>query len=358
MRIDAFDYELPEELVAVRPPADRDGGRLLVLGADRADPEDRAILDLPELLAPSTLLVVNDTRVLPARLFGHKPTGGRVELLLLERIEAEGPSREAWRAIARASKGIGAGTRISIEGASDLSCEVLRKDVVEGTIEVLLTAPPGATVASAIERAGHVPLPPYVNRPDELADRERYQTLFARSPGAVAAPTAGLHLSERLLDRIAARGITLATVTLHVSLGTFQPVKVDDLDDHPMHAEWFDVGEDVASAIAAARERGAPVVAIGTTVVRALESAADPVREGYVVPRAGRTRLLIQPGYRFRVVDGLLTNFHLPRSTLLALVSAFAGHERTMAAYRAAVSRRYRFFSYGDAMLIAPERRS
>jgi S-adenosylmethionine:tRNA ribosyltransferase-isomerase len=210
----------------------------------------------------------------------------------------------------------------------------------------------GLGLAAAVEASGHVPLPPYVHRPDDAADRERYQTVFARVPGAVAAPTAGLHLSTALIDRIRARGVAVATVTLHVGLGTFQPVSAEDLDDHPMHAEAFVVPAEAAAAVAAARDRGAPVVAVGTTVVRALESAADPARPGGVLALSGETRLLIQPGYRFRVVDQLLTNFHLPQSTLLALVAAFAGRERVLSAYRAAVGARYRFYSYGDAMLI------
>ncbi|MBK6515026.1 MAG: tRNA preQ1(34) S-adenosylmethionine ribosyltransferase-isomerase QueA [Polyangiaceae bacterium] len=351
MRLGELDYELPEELIAARPPAERDGGRLMVV-ARGGELHDRAITDLPSLLPAGALVVVNDTRVLPARVFARKPTGGRVEVLLLEPVGEPGTTVERWRALVRGSKSLSVGTRLVAEGACELTIEVTSKDAVAGTAELSLVAPAG--VAAALEVVGHMPLPPYVARPDDAEDRERYQTVYAKRPGAVAAPTAGLHLSPSLLAALTARGVEVASVTLHVSLGTFQPVKVADLDDHPMHAERFEVGEAAAAAVTRARARGAPVFAIGTTSVRALESAADPGRRGHVVPSVGETRLLIQPGFRLSVVDGLLTNFHLPRSTLLALVSAMAGHERTMEAYRAAVARRYRFFSYGDAMLIEP----
>lgn len=351
MRVDAFDYDLPEELIAARPPSERDGGRLMVLGGSGA-PEDRAIVDLPALIPEGALLVLNDTRVMPARMFGRKPTGGKVELLLVEKVSTAEGGRETWRAMVRSSKGAD-NVRIEIDGAPGLTCEIAGRSEEDSSLAVVtLTPAAGTSVAQHVEAAGHMPLPPYMKRPDDEADRERYQTVFARSLGAVAAPTAGLHLSERLLAALAARGVSVAYVTLHVSLGTFQPVKVDDLDDHPMHAEFYDVSEATAAAIAAARARGAPVVSIGTTVLRALETTADPSRPGFVKPGAGRTRLLIQPGYALQIVDVLLTNFHLPRSTLLALVCAFGGTERVLAAYREAVARRYRFFSYGDAMLI------
>ena len=357
MRIDLFDYPLPDELIARHPPADRDGGRLMLL-AGREPPRHHRITDLPELIPRGALVVANDTRVIPARLFGKKPSGGRVELLLVERLDASDPKRERWRALARASKAIAAPSTIAIEG-DELGCEVVRAfEPGEPTIEVILSASRRATVTEALEACGHVPLPPYLRREDTVEDRERYQTIFARHAGSVAAPTAGLHLSERVMEGFAARGIERAYVTLHVSLGTFKPVTVEDLDHHPMHEEHLVVGEDVAGAIEAARARAAPVYAIGTTAVRALESAADPKRPGHVAPTRASTRLLIQPGYRFRVVDGLLTNFHLPRSTLLALVSAFAGRERVLAAYASAIEQRYRFFSYGDAMLLAPDAKS
>jgi S-adenosylmethionine:tRNA ribosyltransferase-isomerase len=349
MRVDLFDYELPEELIASRPPAERDGARLCVVGAE-GPPSDRTILELPSLVAPGSLVVVNDTRVVPARLFAEKTTGGRVEIFLVEKVDGEG-SVERWRALARSSKPLRSGAALTLaeSPSTKVTVEALRD--ADGTVVVRIETG-GEDVSSVVERVGHMPLPPYVKRADDALDRERYQTVFARVAGAVAAPTAGLHLSERVLEALRARDVEIATVTLHVSLGTFKPVTVADLDDHPMHAERLAVSLDVARAIERARSRRAPVVAVGTTVVRALESAADDAHEGHVRAESGETRLLIQPGYRFRVVDRLLTNFHLPKSTLLALVSAFAGRERVLAAYAHAVRERYRFFSYGDAMLL------
>ncbi len=365
MRRALFHYDLPPELIASEPARPRDGARLIVLEAD-GSLDHRQVRELDELLPAGSLVVVNDTRVVPARLLGHKrATGGRVEILLLRKVfGADGAER--WRALGRASKGLKPGAEIVFADAAGTPAIVatiaapLAEDgrggapassPEDGLLEVDLRAIEGS-VEAAIDRVGHVPLPPYMRRPDEPSDRVRYQTVFARSPGAVAAPTAGLHLSEALIARLEARGVTVASITLHVGLGTFQPVTAEDLDDHPMHAEWYDVSEAAAAAVERARARGAPVVAVGTTVVRALESAADPERPGLVVASAGETRLLIQPGYAFRIVDQLVTNFHLPESTLLALVSAFAGRERVIAAYRAAVEGRYRFFSYGDAMLL------
>ncbi len=356
MRRALLDFDLPEELIASRPPEERDGARLLLV--DRGRPpgavDHGAVRELDRHLPPGALLVVNDTRVLPARLLGRKQaTGGQVELLLLRKLAAE-ELGERWAALGRASKPLRAGTEITFDEGGGLAARVIHK-AEDGLLEVRVWSPAGIPVAEAIEARGHVPLPPYLGRADEAADRARYQTVFAREPGAVAAPTAGLHLSERLIERIRARGVEIASVTLHVGLGTFQPVTVEDLDEHPMHAETYVVPAAAEAAIAAARERGAPVFAVGTTVVRALESAADPARPGHVRASAGETRLLIQPGYRFRVVDALMTNFHLPQSTLLALVCAFAGHERALAAYRAAIAARYRFYSYGDAMLVYGE---
>lgn len=369
MRIDLLDYELPPDLIASRPPEARDGARLLLVDAESEPPsfEHHTVRDLPELLPEGALVVVNDTRVLPARLFGKKPgTGGKVELLLVRRVETTSQSpgqggqgnqgsqpAERWRAMARSSKPLRAGSEIEFGEGDGLRARIEEERGDDGSLlTVLLYSPAGLPVAEAIEALGHVPLPPYMRRDDDVSDRERYQTIFAREPGAVAAPTAGLHLSEALLERLARRGTTLARITLHVGLGTFQPVTADDLDQHRMHTEAFRVPEETAAAIERARAQRVPVVAIGTTVVRALESAADPERDGLVLPREGETSLLIQPGYRFHVVDMLMTNFHLPRSTLLALVFAFAGRERVQAAYRAAIEARYRFYSYGDAMLI------
>ncbi len=346
MRIDLFDYDLPEHHIATRPAPERDGGRLCWLGATGR--EDRRVTDLPELLSPGSLLVVNDTRVIPARLLGTKPSGGKVEVLLVERLEGEGTSRERWRALGKLGKGVREGALLHLDGG--IAASVIGAEQ-GGTLVVDLSVRTG-TVADAVERAGRVPLPPYLRRPADESDRERYQTVYAREPGGVAAPTAGLHLTQRLLDEIRARGVEIASVTLHVSLGTFQPVKVDDLDAHAMHEEVFRVSPETADAVARARGRGAPVVAVGTTSVRALESAAREEGGGLVRATTGRTRLLIQPGYTFRVVDRLMTNFHLPRSTLLALVCAFAGRDRVLEAYEHAKTAGYRFFSYGDAMLL------
>lgn len=350
MRIELFDYELPDDRIAKFPAERRDGARLLVVDPRSEALDDRAIVDLPALLPEGALVVVNDTRVMKARLFGEKAdTGGRVEVFLVEKL-GEVAEGERWRVLGRASKGLRQGQRLRLEGGALLAIVEAKAD--DGSLEVTLEASSGATVAEAIEAYGRVPLPPYMQREPNEDDARRYQTVFANAPGAVAAPTAGLHLSHALLDALRARDIEIATLTLHVGLGTFQPVTADDLDEHPMHEERFEISPDLADAIADARRRDKPVVAVGTTVVRALESAALEDAPGLVRPLRGATRLLIQPGYSFRVVDALLTNFHLPRSTLLALVSAFAGHERTMHAYREAVARGYRFYSYGDAMLI------
>ncbi|WP_437915459.1 tRNA preQ1(34) S-adenosylmethionine ribosyltransferase-isomerase QueA [Sorangium sp. So ce302] len=368
MRCELLDYELPEALIASRPPEERDGARLLLVDRGRraGEVEHAAIRDLDRYIERGALVIVNDTKVVPARLFGRKRgTGGQVELFLLHRLDGapagaedlgggpreSAPRSERWRAMGRASKPIRPGSVLDIERDGALVAEVLER-AEDGVLTVQLSSPAGLSVAAAIDAYGHVPLPPYLGRGDDASDRERYQTIFARVPGAVAAPTAGLHLSPGLVERLRANGVEIASVTLHVGLGTFQPVTVDDLDLHPMHAEVYSIPDATAGAIAGARERGAPVIAIGTTVVRALESAADPARAGLVRAQSGETRLLIQPGYRFRVVDALLTNFHLPRSTLLALVFAFAGRERTLLAYRAAIDAGYRFYSYGDAMLI------
>lgn len=351
VRIDLFDYELPQDRIATHPPPRRDGARLMRIDPRRGTFEDRTIADLPELVPPGSLVVVNDTRVLRARLLGAKvATGGKVEIFLVEKLSGEARC-ERWRALGRASKGLGPGTMVRIEGG-ELLVRIEARSEHDGSIEVTLFSEGGLDVAQAIERFGRVPLPPYMRREPSPEDVERYQTVFAEKPGAVAAPTAGLHLTPELLGALRERDVEIATLTLHVGLGTFQPVTVDDLDAHPMHSERFEISPSLVEAIAAARRRERPVMAIGTTVVRALESAACPEQPGHVRAMTGETRLLIQPGYRFRVVDALLTNFHLPRSTLLALVCAFAGRECVLEAYREAVRRGYRFYSYGDAMLI------
>jgi S-adenosylmethionine:tRNA ribosyltransferase-isomerase len=337
VRLDELAYELPDELIARYPAERREDARLLVVREGAC--EHRTVRDLALLLAPGSLLVVNDTRVIPARLFGRKASGGRVEVLLVRRLAGDG---ERWSAMVRGRLRAG----VALELGS-LSAVCVAPPDGEGLAVLELQ---GADPMAVVEAEGHVPLPPYLGREDEPSDRDRYQTRFARVPGAVAAPTAGLHLGDELLAALRERGVVIATLTLHVGPGTFRPVTAADLDDHPMHAEPFAIGVEAADAVAAARARGAPVVAVGTTVVRALESAADA--DGAVPAQEGETRLLIQPGYRFRVVDALLTNFHLPGSTLLALVYAFGGIERVRAAYREAIDRRYRFFSYGDAMFL------
>jgi len=370
MRVDAFHYELPPELIAQRPAEDRELARLMLLPTDGGTPEHRRVAELPELLPAGALVVVIDTRVIPARLLGRKrETGGRVEVLLVRRTGirelevAPGDVRatQVWRALGKASKPLKFGADVEVmarghageeSAPAALIVRLLGRAEDDGLLEVALWSPSGEPVETAIAACGHVPLPPYIKREDEADDAARYQTVYARHDGAVAAPTAGLHLTNAILGRLAVRGCDVASVTLHVGLGTFQPVTVADLDQHPMHSEHYVVSQSTADAVARARGRGAPVIAIGTTTVRALESAADPERPGYVVASTAETRLLVQPGYDWRVVDGLLTNFHLPRSTLLALVGAFGGTERILDAYRLAVAEHYRFFSYGDAMLL------
>jgi S-adenosylmethionine:tRNA ribosyltransferase-isomerase len=355
MRIERFSYDLPAELIAQEPAPEREQARLMVLG-DADAITHTTVATLADHVAPGSLVVVNDTKVIRARILGTKEgSGGKAEVFLVRREAADGVEPTAdhgvqrWRAMARASKPLKPGTRITcgplvveMEGKADDGLFLVRLSTRDGAIDL----------DRALETTARVPLPPYIKREPRPEDDERYQTVFAREPGALAAPTAGLHLTQPLMRRLESRGCEIAACTLHVGLGTFEPVKVEDLDDHVMHAEYFEVPRKLASAVARARERGAPVVAIGTTVVRALESAADPERKGYVRPCAEETRILIQPGHQFRVVDALLTNFHLPRSTLLALVCAFGGIDRVLSAYRVAVKERYRFFSYGDAMFL------
>jgi S-adenosylmethionine:tRNA ribosyltransferase-isomerase len=365
MRVDALDYDLPQELIAQRPAEDREHSRLMCLPRGAGHPQHRRVCELPELLPPGALVVVNDTRVVPARLVGRRrTTGGRVEVLLVRHagareIVADGEARlaQVWGALGKAGKPLRfpADVEIAAPGTVGRPPKLMARVLGRGEdslLEVALWTTSGEPVEAALLACGRVPLPPYIRREDDAADTERYQTVYARHDGAIAAPTAGLHLTESILGRLSARGCELGRVTLHVGLGTFQPVTADDLDAHPMHSERFVVPGSIAEAVARARSRGAPVVAVGTTSVRALESAADPERPGHVRARDGETRLLVQPGYRWRVVDGLLTNFHVPRSTLLALVCALAGTERVLDAYRLAVRERYRFFSYGDAMLL------
>jgi S-adenosylmethionine:tRNA ribosyltransferase-isomerase len=335
-----FDFALPPELIAQHPAAERSASRLLD-GSGRL-PVDRVFRDLPALLQPGDLLVFNDTRVIKARLHGEKPTGGVVEALV-ERIL---PGHEVWAHL-RASKSPKAGSTVRFAEAFD--ADVLGRAGPEDSLFHLRFP---ADPLALLDQHGHVPLPPYITHSDTADDAARYQTVFAARPGAVAAPTAALHFDEPLLAALQARGVGRAAVTLHVGAGTFQPVRVDRLADHRMHSEWFEVGADTVAAIEATRARGGRIVAVGTTTLRALESAAKASAPGPLQAFSGETDIFITPGFEFRVVDRLVTNFHLPRSTLMMLVSALAGHDHVMALYRHAVESRYRFFSYGDAMLL------
>ncbi|MCL1633083.1 tRNA preQ1(34) S-adenosylmethionine ribosyltransferase-isomerase QueA [Luteimonas sp. SX5] len=341
MKKSDFHYHLPPELIAQAPLAERSASRLLCVPPAPDAFSDRQVRDLPELLQPGDLLVFNDTRVIPARLFGSKDTGGRVEIL----IERLLPGNEA-RAQIGASKSPKPGGRIALDAGGE--AEVLGR---AGEFYHLRFHVDDA-LESWLQHAGRLPLPPYIQREPGADDAERYQTVFAREVGAVAAPTAGLHFDDALLQALRVRGVRFGHITLHVGAGTFQPVRVEDLREHRMHSEWLNVGPELVEQIRRTRASGGRVIAVGTTVVRALESA---MHDGRLLPFAGETRIFIFPGYRIRSVDALLTNFHLPESTLLMLVSAFAGRERVFAAYAHAVREKYRFFSYGDAMLLYPE---
>ena len=357
MRVYLFDFDLPEERIALRPAVPRDAARMLVLRPhDRPMLEDRGVGDLPEFLRPGDVLVLNDTRVLPARLFGLRVRGeaaARVEIMLHQR-EGE----ECWRAFARPAKRLAVGDRIRFgEAAESAACELARLDAEveakgEGGEVTLRFAFAGAFLDEAIMRLGELPLPPYIagKRPTDERDHTDYQTVYARDEGAVAAPTAGLHFTEDLFRRLDERGVGRAFVTLHVGAGTFLPVKAEDTVDHRMHPEWGRVEEATAAALNAARRAGGRIVAVGTTSLRLLESAAR--EDGTIAAYAGATDIFITPGYRFRAVDLLMTNFHLPRSTLFMLVSAFAGLDAMKAAYAHAIASGYRFYSYGDACLL------
>ena len=364
MRTELFDYELPEAQVAQRPALRRDEARMLVL--EQTGVRHDTVSRWPDFVAPGALVVLNDTRVTRARLIGRRSrTGGRVEILLLERDDSSAePHRARYVALGRANRPLVAGHTVEVEPVSPLEgrrpqtspvhveVEAQRTD---GTLTVMLSS--DEPLSAVLEQHGRVPLPPYVRRTDDADDADRYQTVYAKAIGSVAAPTAGLHLTNGMLERLRTRGVEVGTLTLHIGLGTFRPVTAPDLDAHAMHTERFFVPESLTRKVDETRARGAPVIAVGTTVVRALESARDPEDPRRVLGGAGETRLLIQPGYRFGPVDGLLTNFHMPKSTLLALVAAFAGRGEVLGAYRSALAAGYRFLSYGDAMWI-PERRS
>ncbi len=338
MRVSDFDYSLPDELIARHPAAARRGSRLLEVGDELVD---RGFDELPDLLRAGDLLVFNDTRVIPARLHARKATGGRAEVLI-ERVTG----RSSALAQIRASKSPRAGSRLVFSGRVEATVDARHEDLFELTFTTELV--------SFLAAYGEVPLPPYVDRPPESADAERYQTIYAREPGAVAAPTAGLHFDEGMLEETLEKGVEHAYVTLHVGAGTFAPLRHEDVAANRLHRERLDVGEACCAALERARERGGRVVAVGTTSVRALETAA---RDGGIVPYGGETELFIVPGYRFRAVDAMITNFHLPRSSLLMLVAAFGGTRRILDAYAHAVRQRYRFFSYGDAMFLTPGKR-
>ncbi|MCL6634293.1 MAG: tRNA preQ1(34) S-adenosylmethionine ribosyltransferase-isomerase QueA [Peptococcaceae bacterium] len=340
MKLSDFDYFLPEELIAQEPAEKRDESRLLVVRLDRDEFEHRRFKDLVEYLNPGDALVINDTRVIPARLPGRKKgSGAKIEVLLLKRL---GDTR--WEALVKPGKRAAAGTRIEF-GEGLLECLVEGGTDYGGRVVDFCFDGPFEEV---LERVGVMPLPPYIKKP--LLDQHRYQTIYARQAGSAAAPTAGLHFSPELMERTRAKGVTVVPVLLHVGLGTFRPVKVEDIRRHHMHAEYYEVSEEAADAVDQTRRRGGRVIAVGTTTTRCLESAAD--ESGRVRPGSGWTDIFIYPGYRFKVIDGLVTNFHLPRSTLLMMVSALAGREKILSAYREAVQLKYRFFSFGDAMLI------
>lgn len=341
MLVSDFDYHLPPKLIAQHPPPARGQSRLLVIPRDGGPLQHRRFADLPEYLCCGDCLVLNDTRVLPARLVGRRASGGQVELLLLRPV-GEG----LWEALCRPARRLRVGERI--EFGPDLTAQVMVAGE-EGLRTVRLEHE--GELLPVLERVGQMPLPPYIRREHpEAEDRSRYQTVYASTPGAVAAPTAGLHFTEELLQRIVASGVSITRLTLHVGLGTFRPITVERLEEHVMHAEWYRVPAEAAETINAVRAAGGRIVAVGTTVVRTLESVVDET--GLVRAGEGSTNLFITPGFRFRAVDALLTNFHLSRSTLLVLVSAFAGRERILSAYQEAVARGYRFYSYGDATLL------
>lgn len=340
MRVEDFDYHLPPELIAQRPVEPRDASRLLVLHRNSGRLEHRRFYELPLYLKPGDVLVLNDTRVIPARLWGKKAkTGGQVEVFLLKPLGGD-----CWEALVRPGRRVPPGTEL-IFGGGKLRAKVLERTPQGGR---LVEFEYEGKWEEVIERLGEVPLPPYIK--EKLPDPERYQTVYASKPGSVAAPTAGLHFTPRLLKELEEKGIKIVYILLHVGLGTFRPVREEVVEKHKMHAEYFRVDEGAARTINEARRQGGRVIAVGTTVVRTLETVATP--EGDIKPGEGLTELFIYPGYRFKAVEGLITNFHLPRSTLLMLVCAFAGREKILEAYQVAIKERYRFYSFGDAMLI------
>ena len=348
MRTDEFNYELPEELIAQKPLKERDSCRLLVMDRERGSVTHSCFRDLLSILRPSDRLVFNDTKVLPVRLFCRKKTGANVEILFADQIDAR-----TWRAMGRPGRRLTAGTSLIINNDTSLGLLVI-KDVLPdgGRIVELKGGGDDASIIGIIEQYGRMPLPPYIKRPADRDDDEQYQTVYAERSGAVAAPTAGLHCTPGLLAGLRERGVGVTFVTLHVGMGTFRPVKVIDPRDHVMHEESYDLTERAAREIAQTKRSGGRIIAVGTTVVRVLEHCSKTAAEGLIASK-GRTSLKILPPYSFKIVDGLITNFHLPMSTLLMLVCAFAGKSQVLSAYHEAVKKKYRFFSYGDAMYIA-----
>jgi S-adenosylmethionine:tRNA ribosyltransferase-isomerase len=343
MLVTDFTFLLPQELIARHPPEKRDGSRLLLLDRSTESISEDTFCNLPEYLKPGDLLVLNDTRVIPARLFGKKQTGGRVELFLLQRMNG---CDEQWECLVKSAKRFQEGQEILLE--SGMSATVLSRSV---TGNWLIRFSGSEQFSVWLEREGHMPLPPYLQRDDCSEDRDRYQTVVAREPGAVAAPTAGLHFTHELLDSLARHGVETAFLTLHTGLGTFQPVRVEHVEDHQIHTERYVIPPETAEAVARTKSSGGRVIAVGTTSARTLEYSAQ--QHGHVTAGGGEADIFIYPGYRFKVIDALITNFHLPESTLLMLVAAFAGKEFVLETYREAVCRKFRFYSYGDAMFIS-----
>ncbi len=343
-RLSDFDYNLPDELIARYPPAHREDSRLLIVKRNTSNVEDKKFTDLLEYLQPGDLLVLNETRVIPARLAGiRETTGAQIEIFLLHK---QADRNDTWNVLAAPAKKVKCGEWISIN--DDLRCEVL-EELADGERIARFDSKLNS-IEDAIEEAGAMPIPPYLKRDAEAIDRERYQTVFAKVNGAVAAPTASLHFTEELLKKIEAKGIQIAKVLLHVGLGTFRPVEVEDIREHKMHSEYFEVSEEAAKTINQTKRNEGRVIAVGTTAARTLESSANESRE--VIAQKGETSIFIYPPYTFKIVDGLITNFHQPKSTLLMMISAFAGYENIMKGYRHGVDEKYRFLSYGDAMLI------
>jgi len=348
VRVSDFSFDLPDELIAQAPPSQRGTSRLLRLDRATGGCTHGLFHQLPEWLNPGDLLVVNDTRVFPARLLGERlPGGGAVECLLVRPVDGE----TVWLALVHPGSRIRTGQRLRFAGATmTLGAEVLER-ADQGRRLVRLEPPDGTGVWEAIHAVGHMPLPPYMRRPDTADDRERYQTVYARQTGSIAAPTAGLHFTPALFEALEARGVSRVAITLHVGYGTFQPVRVEQVDDHHMESERYEVTASTAAALTRARADGRRIIAVGTTSTRTLESLRTAA-DGTVPEQSGETALFIRPGHRFQLMQGLITNFHLPQSSLLMLVSAFAGRESVLSAYREAVASRYRFFSYGDAMVV------